>query len=364
MVTDFSLEDLLILEGMDYKLTMGAKGEQLNIKECPNCGKDGWKVYANADTGLGNCFSCGKTFNIFKFAGFILQSRGGVGIDNKAIGQFLNDVRKKLGFRPKTRTALAPPKVVTTSDIELPYSQGLPCRDGWVHPYLLARRIDGHYAAAFDLRYSQFGVWSYKDDSGETHQQSFAERIIVPVYDLDGKLVTFQGRDSSGTSDIRYKFAGGLPGTGRYLYNGHKAKALKARRVVMGEGAFDVIGIQRALDQSVQFNDTVPIGSWGKHLSRSKDGADQVGALSELKRHGLEEVICLYDGEPAAYVEAVKAAEIITGIGLKALVGVMPPGMDPGEADTSVNLHAIRSAEHYTRISGMRMKMRNPYKAD
>lgn len=359
-MADVSLEDLLILEGFDYKSSMGAKGEQFNIKECPACGNDKWKCYANAETGLGNCFSCGKTFNVFKFAGMILESRGAPVIDNRAIGKYLNDIRSKLGFRPKTVVA-AKPVITTTSDIKLPFNQPLPYSDGWVHPYLLKRGINGSYARMFDLRYSAFGSWVYKDDKGETHAQSFAERILIPVYDLAGKLVTFQGRDVTEKSDIRYKFAGGLPGTARYLYNGHVALAQRARRIVMGEGAFDVIGIQKALDVAPEYNDTVPVGSWGKHLSKAKEGDDQVTALMKLKKHGLAEVIVLYDGEPAAYTEAVKAAEIMFAIGLKASVALMPANQDPGGADTNTILTAIRSATVYTRISAMRMKMRNPY---
>ena len=353
------MEDVLIHEGIDYKETMGNKGAQFNIRECPKCGKDSWKVYCNAESGLGNCFSCGGTFNVFRWVSWILDSKGALS-DNRSVGEYLHKLRKTLGYRPKRVQA---PKVVTTSsDIELPFSQPLPYQDGWMHPYLLSRRIDGHYAKMFDLRYSVFGKWQHKNDKGDTVTQSFAERILIPVYDLDGKLVTFQGRDATGVSDIRYKFAGGLPGTARYLYNGHVAKQTKAERVIMGEGAFDVIGIQRAIDQDSSLEGTIPIGSWGKHLSSTKEGADQLGAIRELRRNGLKEIICLYDGEPAAYEEAVKAAMNCSLLGLVAKVGVLPKNMDPGEADTSIILDAVKNATQYTRISGLRMAMNNPYK--
>ncbi len=359
-MSDLSLEDILLSEGIDYKSAMGAKGEQLNIRECPSCGNEKYKVYANADTGLGNCFSCGTTFNIFKFAGALLKSKGAPVTDNRAIGQFLNGIRQKLGFRPKAPVA-AKPVISTTSDIELPASQPLPYQDGWMPPYLLDRKINGAYAKQFDLRYCFYGAWQYKDDSGETHNQSFNQRILIPVYDIHGKLVTFQGRDITGQSDKRYKFAGGLPGTARYLYNAHTARALRARRCVMSEGAFDVWGVQRALDVAPEFNDMVPIGSWGKHLSKAKDGDDQVTALTLLKRSGLEEVIVLYDGEPAAYDEAVKAAEIIFSLGMRAGLALMPANVDPGGADTSVILAALRNVTYYSRIQAMRWKMANPY---
>jgi DNA primase len=356
---DLTIEDLCIHEGLDHRLVFGARGEQVQIRECPSCHKDDWKVYANADSGAGNCFSCGITFNIWSFVGYLLEGRSGSKPEKRMIGQYLDKIRRVMGYRPKAKASIKP-AVKVEEGFELPFSQALPYEDGWNHPYLQARGIDGHYAALFHLRYSSFGKHIYLNDQGEKQTQSFAERILIPVYDLDGKLVTFQGRDTTNGPD-RYKFAGGLPGTARYLYNGHVALARRSKRAVMGEGAFDVIGIQKALDSSPDLSDAVPVGSWGKHLSKAKEGPDQVTAFATLKRAGLEEVTILYDGEPAAYTEALKAAELITKVGLRAKVGLMPLKMDPGEADASTILKALREAQEFTRVSSLRMRMRNPY---
>lgn len=360
-MTDLALEDLLVQEGLDYKTTMGSRGAQLNIKECPFCGKSGWKVYANEESGLGNCFSCEQKFNLFGFARALLVLRGAGDTSNPAVGRYLNETRRKLGYRPKTAPA-PKPTIVTTEEIELPTSAKLPYNDGWVHPYLLDRRIDGRYAEMFDLRYCVHGSWVYEDTDKTVHKQTFNNRIIIPVYDLKGKLVTFQGRDVTGASEMRYKFAGGLPGTARYLYRGHVAMQQKARRIIVSEGAFDVIGVQRAIDTDYTFHDTVPTGSWGKHLSESKEGDDQISALKALKNNGLEEAVYLYDPEPEAYEEAVKAAAITHSIGIRASVALLPKGKDPGDADARVIIDAIKSALPYTRTSGLRMKMQNPYK--
>jgi DNA primase len=356
-----ALEDLLIHEGLDYRETTGNKGQQLQIKECPKCGKDAWKVYANLESGAGNCFSCGENFNLWVFVRWLLEGRSGSTPEGRVIGKYIEDVSRKMGYRPKART-YAKPAVETQEGFDLPFSQPLPYEDGWNHPYLQSRGIDGHYAKIFNLRYSAFGTHSYQNDAGETQVQSFAERIIVPVYDLDGKLVTFQGRDTTGFSDTRYKFAGGLPGTGKYLFNGHVAKARKSKRAILGEGAFDVIGIQKAIDTSHDFSEVVPLGSWGKHLSKSSQGADQIGAFQTLRRNGLEEVYLLYDGEPAAYVEALKAAEMLRKVELRAWIGLMPADNDPGAADSAVILNALRTAQEFTRNTALRMKMQNPYK--
>ena len=48
------MEAWLDAEGIDYKITRGSRGTQINVKECPCCGNSNWKVYLNADNGLGN----------------------------------------------------------------------------------------------------------------------------------------------------------------------------------------------------------------------------------------------------------------------------------------------------------------------
>lgn len=360
-MTDLSLEDILIHEALDYKLTSGASGDQLNIKECPDCGKAKWKVYANADTSLGNCFSCGENFNVFKFVGWILKQKGGAGT-NRDIGAYLNDARKRLGYRPKT----AKPKVTIATEegaFELPFSSPIPDLGGKNHPYLEGRGIDAETAAAFQLRYSMFGWHPYVDPkTGETKKQSFNERIIIPVFNLDGMCVTFQGRDVTGFSDTRYKFAAGLPGTGRYLYNGHTARGLHAKHVLMNEGPTDVMKAAIALALDPELAKIVPIGSFGMKLSESTAGDDQVGAFKKLRDDGLETVTIMWDGEEEAYNSALDAAKLLLKIGLGVRIAKLPFEADPGAASVFEIHQAIKKADPVNRLTLLRLKMNNPYK--
>lgn len=373
MSGDLTLEDILIFEARDYREVSGASGTQLAIKECPNCGKDKWdKVYANKDSSLGNCFSCDKRFNMFKFCGWILKQKGGAGT-NRDIGAYLNEVRRQLGYRPKAEKPKAR-VAVADGDFELPQSMALPDLNGKNHSYLEQRGIDGAHAKMFHLRYSMFGFHSYKDEKGEPRRQSFSERIIFPVYNLDGLCITFQGRDVTGTSDTRYKFAGGLPGTGRYLYNGHTAKALKAKHVLMNEGPTDVIKAQIALSQAPDLAHIVPVGSFGMNLSKTSDGDDQVRAFNRLRNEaGLEIVTILWDGEEEAYSKALEAGEKLMKLGLRVFIAFLPKptpeekaagikSHDPGSVDARVIHTAIREAKELSRLSLLRMKMSNPYK--
>ena len=358
-MSDISLEDICIQEGLDFKTSSGARGQQIILHDCPKCGNSSWKVYANAESSLGNCFSCSRTFNLFKFAGWLLEARG-VPHDNRSIGNYLNETRKLLGYRPKAKPVV---KIAIETDMpfELPASAALPYEDGWNHPYLLKRGISAAYAKQFQLRFSAYGSNTYKNDKGEEVRQSFADRIIIPVFDLDGTLVTYQGRDTTGLSDTRYRFAGGLPGTGRYLYNGHVAKALRARSAVMCEGPMDVIGVQKAVDGAHDLSQFVPVGSFGKHLSKQNKGDDQITAFSRLKQSGLQEVVIMWDAEKEAYNAAIDASMLLTKIGLVTRLAILPKGQDPGDADASVICDAIRKATPINRITSLRLRMNNPF---
>ena len=359
-MSDLTLEDVLIFDALDYKEVSGSSGDQLNIKACPNCGKERWKVYANKSLSVGNCFSCNESFNLFKFVRWTLIERGGMGA-TQDVRAYLADVSRKLGYRPKVEM-LAPKVMVEEGAFELPQSSELPYTDGKNHPYLESRGITGEYAKRFGLRYSLFGWHGYLNQKGETVKQSFAERIIIPVYNLDGLCVTFQGRDVTGIAEAKYKFAGGLPGTARYLYNGHTAKALHGAHALMCEGPTDVIKAQVALDQAPDLARVVPVGSFGMTLSSTKVGDDQVGAFQKLKAAGLNTVTIMWDAEPEAYSRALDAGAMLTKIGLTVRVACLPAGLDPGAADASVIQRAVREATEFTRLSRLRMSMRNPYR--
>lgn len=358
--SELTLEDLLIHEGLDYKEVSGNKGQQLHIRECqnPECQADTWKVYANAETGLGNCFKCGKTFNVFGFVRLLLKNRGGEP-SNRDVGLYIADIARRLGYRPR----IEKPKVVVAvhdGEVTLPFSTPLPYSNG-NHPYLDRRGISGEWAQKFNLRFSAFGTHKYLNDKGEEVSQNFSNRIIVPVPDLNGVIRTFQGRDVTDYAEDKYKFAGGLPGTARYLYNGHVAYALKAQHVCMGEGAFDVIPIQIALSQFADSAGVIAIGSWGMHLTKSADGDDQVTAFQKLRQVGLQIVTIMWDGEPKAYERALEAAELLLKVGLRVRIATLPAGKDPNEVDARVVHQAWQDATEVTRLSLLRLKMKNPY---
>jgi len=320
------VESYLDREAIDYRHTRGSSGEQLNVRECPVCGGNAWKVFINADTGLGNCFhgSCGEKFNKYKF----IRAHIGSPTNAKTF-EHIKQVAREQGWRAPRKHSSA--VNLTPGALKLPESMQFPIK-GQNLSYLANRGVSVGVAQYFNLRYSHTGRFWYKAD-GKNRAQSYERRILIPIFDLDGKLVSFQGRDITGAAEKKYLFPPEYSSTGRYLYNGHNA--LGAKRVVVGEGAFDVIATKIALDEDMTLRDVVPVGTFGKHLSYGDpNGGDQLGAFIRLRDAGLEEVTFMWDGEAQAAKDAIAAALRLRQIGLKTRLALLPAGKDPNEVPT------------------------------
>lgn len=354
---ELDLEQWFDRESRSFKMSRGQSGMQINAKECPACNDGRWRVYLNAESGIGNCFVCNQTFSKLRFVHLALghdpENKG----DWAATFKHVKDVLGEQGWRPKRRSSVA----VEYGEVKLPAGFDLPTRDGRNLVYLEERGIPAELAAYFHLRYSPYGTWSYIHDDGTTRRQDFTSRLIIPVFDLDGTLKTFQGRDVTGTvTDQKYLFPKGLPGTGRYLLNGQNAH--RSKRVALGEGFFDVAAMKLAFDGEVALRDVMPVGSFGKHLSYGDIGGnDQLGRFLQLQREGLEEVTIMWDGEIKALEAALQAAEILTRIGLRVRIALLPYEKDPNEVLPEVTREAFWKAEPYTRSLAIRWRLRNPY---
>ncbi|MBV6637608.1 MAG: hypothetical protein KI788_17095, partial [Mameliella sp.] len=311
-----------------------------------------WKVYANRDTGLGNCFhgSCQETFNTYKFTAKIAGDAGGSAF------AYLQTLATELGYRARPK-AVADIETYDATEWSLPKNIALPDSRGNMLPYLTERGVDAETARWFDLRYCHDSWYSYTKIDGSDGFAPFKRRVIFPVYDLDGTMVTFQGRDITGQDERKYTFPPRLPGTGRYLYNGHRA--FGKRRLLLCEGSMDVIGAHAAVRD---LPDTGVVGSFGMHLSTGDDGNDQLSRFLELKRRGLEEVIIMWDGEAKAYEKAVVATKALRGIGLTAKVATLPAGRDPGDAGVDVIRRTINGAREIRGTGALLMALKNPYR--
>lgn len=359
IVEHLDLEYWLDRESIAYKLGRGSSGMQLNLRECPHCGDGRWRVYLNADTGLGNCFVCNETYNKLKFIHLYL----GHDVEDRASWrntfEHATECITEQGWRPKkmTQVAVAYEKAVFPKSIELPTPEGCNLK------YLEDRGIGGDLAKYFHLRFCERGWWKFTKEDGSDGFQQFGGRVIIPVYDLDGEFVTFQGRDVTGeNSDQKYLFPKGLPGTGRYLLNGQSVQ--RAKRVVMGEGGFDVMALKKAFDEEVALRDVVPVGSFGKHLSfGATDGNDQLSRFRTLKSQGLEEVTIMWDGEHKALLAACEACKLLLRLGLKVYIALLPADRDPNEVTADVCRRAFWERVPYSTTQHIKWMLQSPFKA-
>jgi DNA primase len=356
---ELDMEFFFQSESLPYKMGRGTSGEQINAKHCPNpeCGDSRWRTYFGVETGRGNCFVCNASFNKVSF----LHAYYGHGDKEwRLTVEKAKEILRSQGWRPR-RTVTA---AVDHGEVKLPYSIELPTPEGENLAYLRERGVTDELTAYFRLRYCEFGWWDFEKD-GDKKQQWFSNRVIIPVFDLDGSLVTFQGRDLLGKRPgqenyNKYLFPIGLPGTGRFLYNGHNVQLTK--EVAMGEGAFDVIALKAAFDEEVSMRHIVPIGSFGKHLSYgASDGNDQLGRFLKLKALGVTTVTIMWDGEEAALISALNAAKHLTGIGLVARIALLPADKDPNEVLPEVVREAYWKASVWTPKLDLLWRLKNPY---
>lgn len=332
------MEDFLQSEDIDYKVTRGRSGTQLNLRECPRCGGRDWKVYLNAETGLGSCFhgSCADNpgYNKYSFINHLNDK------SFPATMESLKRYARTVGWRPRKRTQK--PATEPTSDVVMPQSYPLPI-NGKTLKYLSDRGFGVKLAEYFEWRFCKQGFYAY-ELHGEAKQQDYSNRVIIPIHDIEGKLATFQGRSIEAAPYRKYIFPPGLAGAGRYIYNAHNA--VGCTEAVMGEGAFDVAAIKKAFDEDPTFGGIAAIGSFGKSLSMAEAGAenDQLSDLKKLRDAGLKELTFMWDGEKKTIRDAIKAALKVRGYGLKVKLAVLPEDCDPNEVETKVVRAAFLAA--------------------
>lgn len=336
--------------GSSYRSTTGRSGAQLNVKECPRCGGRDWKVYLNADSGLGNCFhgSCAGEpgFNPYTFSLHALGTKA-------EASELMRDVSDDNVWKPMEREAskkFAP----RTLDWKLPNSIAINRESGPL-PYLADRGFDVDTCAYFGWRYCDDGGFTYIDTKGLPQVQPYSDRVIIPVLDIEGNLVTFQGRDITGTKEKKYLFPPGLPGTAAFLYNAHHAVGKET--VILCEGAMDVAATHIAIKDGYGMETMAVVGTFGKHLSIGQ-GDDQLAQLLKLKRKGAKRAIFLWDGERSTTLAAIDQAIQLSGYGFECLVALLPENKDPNEVEPSQVRVAIHNAVGGSTMALARLKMK------
>lgn len=314
------VEAYLDREGVSYSPSYGTNGLQLNLHECPACGEGGRKTYVNAETGLGKCFhgSCNFGFNKFK----LIQKVSGLA--GRQLDEHISAIARDQGWMPK------PARVeLVRGALKLPSKLHRLPVNGQNLQYLQDRGVTVESCEHFELSYCHKGWWTYTLADGQERFVSYDERVIIPIADLTGTLVSFQGRDVSGKRDPKYLFPVGFAVAGSHLYNGQNWRDGEHTHAVVGEGAFDAIAVHQALLGHASCNAMLPVATFGMHLSGGDAG--QLAKFARLRERGLRHVTMMWDAEGRAMSMAVTAGLQLLGLGLTVSIAQLPRGFDPAQ---------------------------------
>lgn len=185
------------------------------------------------------------------------------------------------------------------SSIKLPGRELLP----YHRNYLLRRGLDP------DLLVQRYGIRG-TNPFDKFDGKDYGNRIIIPIYDFDGRLVSFQGRDVTGRDDVeRYKVCPIDKSLMHYkdiVYGGNLA--MGRRRVVVVEGVVDAWKLGPGA-----------VATFGTGCKKS-----QIMCLTQWP-----EVVFFFDPEPTAQAEAHQYAEELARFGVTVSVAYEDFGTTP-----------------------------------
>lgn len=348
-----SVEDFCIHNSIEYKMV--ADGKEINIRECPSCGNEKYKVFINTDKNVGHCKRCGQIFN---FYGFVKAYTGLTGQELRQAVAEVADISKTSLAPVKTQ---AEPILPKEGDVPLPANYKIPINNKNVE-YLEKRGIPKKYASYFDLRLCIEGYSTIRKTDGTSKTLDFSKTILIPIKNIDGKIITFQGRDITGQRENKYLFPSALRSSGYCIYN--IDNAIGKNSLIINEGVFDVISTKIALD-SLGVESVEPIGTFGKHLGHKKDSLymNQLDQLNLLKKHGLKTITMMWDGEVDAYDQAVKMGYLIfQKLAIRVRIAELPIGKDPNEVTPRAVYDAFMKAKEIKGASDfLLLRKNNPY---
>jgi DNA primase len=206
---------------------------------CPFCGEDrsDLRLYVSVEKEIGTCFHCGTGFNGAKFVA------ANEDISIKAAVKIL--VGDEEGYHREKEDDRG-------DKVDIWWPETVEIREApHAVEYLEGRGIGPEIIDHFSLKYCK--VNTRVDD----RRFGTRSRIIIPIFDVAGNPVSWQGRDITGRA-LRYLFPPGFQGA-EYLYNVHHIST-GVEYLIISEGVFDVFGWWRS-------GATKAVATFGKKIS-------------------------------------------------------------------------------------------------
>ncbi|NLV90642.1 MAG: DNA primase [Tenericutes bacterium] len=280
------------------------------------------------------CFVCGASGNVFNF---IMDYENISFLESvKIVANKVNIPIDIIDYKQKSNDKFK--ELYDIYDMSNKYYQNnLKTKDGIkAIEYLKRRKIDDNIIKEFQIGlstnsklYELLKSKNYNDDlllksgivsqSNERIHDTFLNRIMFPLYDLNDKIVGFSGRiyeDSdqakyinSKDSDIFHK--------GELIYNYKRAKdeAKKKKSLIITEGFMDVIGLYRFGIKNV-------IATMGTAVT-----SNQISIIKKMSNN----IILCFDGDNAGEIATISCANEFIKAGVKPNIIRLNDNLDPEE---------------------------------
>ncbi len=311
---------------------------------CPFHDDKNPSMHVNEEKGFFHCFSCGAGGDVFGFVmkynniGFMdaareLAQRAGVTLPSssrRTENRGEDSARKKRFFEINSlvcslyRERLRSGKG-SESARKYVESRGIDARA--VEEFGLGFAPDGWDTVVRFAREKKIGISELeklglvvaRDSKG--HYDRFRNRIIFPIYGMDGQVLGFGGRalDEDGGKNPKYMNSSESPVFSKKnvfygLYNS-RSEIRKKRRAVLVEGYMDFIKLYSSGVRNV-------VATLGTAFTRDH---------ATVLRRFCEEVVIVYDGDAAGISSAVRAGEILLEREVSSKICRIPDGLDPDD---------------------------------
>lgn len=287
----------------------------------------------NPERGIYHCFGCNESGNAFAF---VMKVEGltfpeavrtlaaGCGVEIPEAG------RDDGGVVERVLAANAAAQRFYQAALASDAARG--ARD-----YLARRGLDGESLERFGVGYAPPG-WDelagelrragipasvgeraglLRERASGGHYDLLRDRVTFPIQDARGRVIAFGGRALAAEQEPKYLNSPETPVfRKREAFYGfpHALEAIRrSDRVVVSEGYFDRIALQRAGVEEA-------VATCGTALSE-----DHARALRRRARG----VVLLFDGDVAGRRAALRALEVLLPAGLRVRAAALPPGDDP-----------------------------------
>lgn len=321
-----------IVEIISNYITLTPRGRNY-FGVCPFHDDNHPSLSVNREKKIYKCFSCGATGTVFKFImdyeniSFMeavkkVADIGGMHVDVKTTPKvqihnklhdiydlslkfYINNINTAAG--KEARTYLANRGI--TDDIIKEFQIGLALNTKDKLAKLLLKKFDEKDIMESGL--VNKNAYGYLD--------LFYERIMFPLYDLDGNVVAYSGRIYNREDNSKYfnTRETSIFKKGELLYNYHRAKdvARQKNQIIIMEGFMDVIRAYTIGVKNV-------IATMGTAVTKTQ-------AL--LIKKMAKEIILCFDGDEAGAKATMACADILLNIGVTPKVIRLEDNMDPDE---------------------------------